>query len=123
MGPEPARTERERKQAKQQQAIGKKPNIFSCKVSKPPFSRFGVPVGDDPSEWPFPRTVAGPRKERAGMPAGKDCPSQQGVPVLAPGPLELLCHHWYKDLQVRALKGSAVQAKNSVRKTTGVRRV
>lgn len=43
--------------------------------------------------------------------------------MLAPSPLGLLCH-WYKDLQVRALKGSAVQAKNSVRKTTaeGVRR-
>lgn len=41
---------------------------------------------------------------------------------MAPRPLGLLCH-WYKDLQVRYkdLKGSAVQAKNSVKKNNNRR--
>lgn len=42
--------------------------------------------------------------------------------MLAPSPLGLLvlCH-WYQDLQVRALKGSAVQAKNSSQKNNSRR--
>lgn len=68
-------------------------------------SHVGAPKEMVCSEWPFPKTVVALGKERARMPGGRDCFKEQEVLVLAPSLLGLLCH-WYRDLQVRTLKGS-----------------
>lgn len=64
--------EGQRSPGKSQGPIGKKPTVFSCKVSELLFSCVGVPVGDNLFRAAIRSDGGGSREEKGGMPGGKD---------------------------------------------------
>lgn len=58
--------EGQRSPGKSQQPTGKKPTMFSCKVSELPFACVGVPVGDDLFRAAIPNDGGGSREGKGG---------------------------------------------------------